>query len=237
MGLHEMILIDAIPTPGTPNVLRSKHVVQAIYEAGIKLAEKPISRNGLVPRLFATLELDQRPIAFMKWQHRPIRGATNTSGGSGDDTVDVARPGEAKISSLQISRRYDESGLIPFPGLPGVDIRWETFGEAIDIRQSFSCFLEALAECATHSPYEMDAYVNAVSLSGSVSLNMHGTGFDKNDYPLPWGQMMQTLTAVWSRVALIHRKSIDFFLEDDEQRMAAGFLQSFESRGSGIRVS
>lgn len=225
--MHEELLLDAIPTSRVPSALKSKHAVQAIYEAGIKLAAKPISRNDLVPRMFATLELDRRPIGFMKWQHESIRGATNTSGIIGDDTVDIARLGEATTSSLQISRRADETGLIPFPNFPSLKVRWETYGEVFHIRESFSCFLEALADAATHGVFEIDAFVNAVSLSGTVSLNMHDTAIDNNVDPLAWGQLMQTLWLVWQNVVLLHFKSINFFLEHNGKRMAAGFLQSF----------
>lgn len=232
MGLHvrstrEELRLDALSTSRAPTILKGKHAVQAVYEAGIEMAKKPISTEDLVPRMFATLELDRRPIGFMKWQHETIRGATNTSGIIGHDTVDIARLEGATTSSLQISRRADESGLIPFPRFPSLKVRWETFGEMFHIRESYSCFLGALADAATHGVFETDAYVNAVSLSGNVGLNMHAMK-DNNDIdPLAWGQLMQTLWLVWHHVVLLHFKSINFSLEHNGVRMAAGFLQLF----------
>lgn len=225
-AMREELVLEPISPPGAPSALQSKHAVQAILEAGNQLAAKGISSFGLVPRMFATLELHGRPIGFMKWQHRTSRGATSTSGIIGDETVDIARLGEATTSSLQISRRADQTGVIPFPRRPEKKIHYEISETAIPVSEMFSCFLAALANAATHDMLERDAYVNAVSVSGTVSLNMHGDTIVPENPPL-WYDLMETFYLLWDHVVLVRSASFEFFLEWDGLRLGEGFVMMF----------
>ncbi|CAD6568597.1 MAG: hypothetical protein ASARMPRED_001872 [Alectoria sarmentosa] len=212
-----------------------KHAVQAIYEAGIALAVKPITRRGYVPRLYAGLFLQNRQIGFMKWQHkqRAVAGATNGT----VDLVDVVN----STSTLQLmhvdgptSLQVDMGDIVD-PRDSQFKITYEVCDKDAHLPETFSAFLDAIATAATYDEFATGAFVNAASVSGDIALNVHGSDVDSS---LSWRRLVRTLTLLWENIIMDHNfKELDFEIFYAGRKIGEGFIMNLTAPRTSMAFS
>lgn len=210
--------------PERTRLFQVKYGVRAIYEAGIALAAKPITRRGYVPRLYAGLFLQNRQIGFMKWQHkqRTVAGAANGT----VDLVDVVN----STSTLQLmhvdgptSLQVDKGDIVD-PKDSKFKITYEVCDKDAHLPETFSAFLDAMATAATYDEFATGAFVNAVSVSGDIALNVHGSDVDSS---FSWRRLVRTLTLLWENVVMDHKfNELDFEVFYAGRKIGEGFIMN-----------
>ncbi|CAF9926346.1 MAG: hypothetical protein ALECFALPRED_003423 [Alectoria fallacina] len=171
-----------------------KHAVQVIYEAVTALAAKPIIRRGYVPRLYAGLFLQNRQIGFMKWQHRQ-----NVVAGAANGTVDLVNVVNS-TSTLQLmhvdgpTSLQVDTGDIVDPKDSKFKITYEVCDKDAHLPETFTAFLDAMVTAATYDDTATGVFINALSVSGDVALNVHGAAVGSS---LNWAQLVRTTGPSW----------------------------------------
>ena len=226
-GSDEEVLLS--PYPRGTRRLQVKHGVQAIYEAGFALAEKPIERSGHAPRLYAGLFVQNQQIGFMKWQRKTFPLASTST-----KSIDMAnlttrlqpRQGAEQTHSLR------KTGTIVDPSNRKFTIKYKVSEQDIYYPEIFSTFLDALATAAPNDKSATDAYVNAVSHTGDTVMNIHGTGPRST---LTWLRLIEIVTALWSRIYQDHaHKEWDFTMFYDGVKFGEGWIMSIKAPSTSL---
>ena len=223
---QEEILFTPVYVPGQDHHVQSKHVVQAIYDAGVAVAARPITRAGYVSRMVAGLFLEGQVVGFLKWQHKELAVSGGTNGTLRLPRAVGPTTGASQlVPSVQLQAAASlktGTGAIVFPHDPRYLLTYEVEGKDANLPDVFTAFLEALADAA---PYDLDvigAAVNTVGVSGNLALNMHGNGLVSK---LSWGNIVDTLQILWEDVILDENlKEIDWELSYDGVNIGAGFI-------------
>ena len=208
---QERIVLKPWPS-GSPSQLLTKHGVIALYEAGLALAALPVTRRGYAPRLYAGLFLQNQQIGYLKWFHNTL-GLGNASNST--STLQLLR-------SDKSTGIGDDSGTIVDPEDRKLKVMWRLGDRVVGLSDIFSAFLEAMATAAANDASAFGAHINAVSVSGGVALNVHGT----DDSKLCWSALTTSLALIWSRV-IAQRQSnmeLDFEVYYDEEMIGRGFI-------------
>ena len=218
------------PWPEIAGQLQIKHAVQALYEAGNAVAVIPETRQNYVPRLYAGLFFENRQIGFMKWQPIPtsIAGEANNT----LSPIDAATSTSA-LRLFHIDKPTglrDDTGVLVDKNDSRFKVKYMLFDRPASLRETFTAFLDAMAIAAPKEATKAGAFVNAVSVSGVVALNMHGTGYHSL---LSWKLIVRTLLLLWEHGDFANE--IDFEMAYDGIRIGEGFILNMPaSRTSGF---
>lgn len=233
---HEELIISRLGDSERTGGLRFKHVVQAVYEAGNALAAIPITRPGHVPRLYAGLFLQNRPIGLMRWQHerRGVAGGANSSVGLSTHINSTNSVSDLyAVNSTNTLRLEDgfepagvgdrgSTGVIPLARDSRYKITYHILEQGVHLTQTFTAFLDAFAEAAPNDYDAVGAFVNGVSVSGEIAVNMHGTTVPSR---LTWWKLVETLGTLWSKVIRNHNYcELDWELSYNGVKLGEGFL-------------
>ncbi len=230
---QEELIISRLSSTGG---LRHKHVVQAIYEAGNALAAIP--STNYVSRLYAGLFLQNRPIGLMKWQHerRGVAGEANSSVGLStyiNSTDSLSVPNDVNLTnSLRLEDGFEPAGVegggpgttgtIPSPRDSRYVITYHILEQTVHLAQIFTAFLDAFAEAAPNDYEAVGAFVNGVSVSGEIAVNMHGTTTPSR---LTWLKLIETFGSLYSKVIRNHNYyELDWELSYEGVKIGEGFL-------------
>ena len=240
---HEELIISRLGASGSTGGLRFKHVIQAIYEAGNALAAIPITRAGHVPRLYAGLFLQNRPIGLMKWQHerRGVAGEANSSVGLSTYINSTDSLGVLHDVNLTNALRLEDglepagvggggrgsTGTIPFPRDSRYVLTYHILEQDVHLAQTFTAFLDAFAEAAPNDYEAVGAFVNGVGVSGDIAVNMHGTTIPSR---LTWWKLIETFGTLWSKVIRNYNYyDLDWELSYEGVKIGEGFLFNISS--------
>lgn len=224
----EEVRISPLPVAGTIGYLQRKHAVQAVYEGAYALVERNLIRRGYVPRLYAGLFLHDQPIGLMKWQviSRSLSDKANTTA-----TLNPADNATTSLTPAQRSgparRLLARSGSFPLRPDPRYKVTYHVYDTDVYLPQTWVAFLEAIAAASAHDWLAEGAYVNAVSPSGDVAVNMHGTGYPSG---LNWDHLVHTLLGLWDEMVASHdHKEWDWQLSFEGRQIGEGFIFKLES--------
>ena len=229
-------LLTISPWPRGTNGLQVKHAVQAVYQAGVALATKPITVPGNVPKLYAGIFLQNQQIGFLKWQHRRYLTAAGEMNGT-VSLIDAAN----LTSAAQLSRgdeptRLRESqGTIINPRDPKLKITYTVSDEYASLPETLTAFLDALATAATNEALSSGAFVNAASISGDIALNVHRTSMPST---FTWIHLITTLLLLWRDIVEKHYfNDIDFVIWYDESEIAQGYIWNITAPRTNVASS
>lgn len=246
---HEEFTITRLDHSGRARGLRFKHVVQAIYEAGNALAAVPSSRLGYVPRLYAGLFLQNRLIGLMRWQHERggVAGEANSSVGL---SIHVNSTNSSKAlydvnlrNALQLEDGFEpvgvggrgSTGTIPLPRDSRYEITYHILEQDVHLTQTFTAFLDAFAEAAPNDRDAVGAFVNGVSVSGEIAVNMHGTTIPSR---LTWMKLVETFGILWRQVVRGQNYyELDWELSYDGVKIGEGFLLNITLPRNNLALS
>ena len=233
---HEELIISRLGASDRTGGLRFKHIVQAIYEAGNALAAIPRTRLGHVPRLYAGLFLQNRPIGLMRWQHERsgVAGEANSSMGLSTHINPTNSLNLFYDVNLKNAQRLEDgfepagvgdrgsTGIIPLPREPRYEITYHVLKQDVHLTQTFTAFLNVFAEAAPNDYEAVGAFVNGVSVSGEIAVNMHGTTTPSR---LTWIKLVETFGILWRQVIRAHNYyELDWELSYDGVKIGEGFL-------------
>ena len=214
--------IQVIPWPQPSPQFQGKHVIQAIYDAGMALAAKPITRLGYAPRMYAGLFLENRQVGFLKWQPKqnsvadaPSSSSTSLINAVNSTSTLLLAHGDG-LTEVQ-----ESSGVIVDPRDSKFKIKCKFFEEDIYSTEVFSAFLDAMATAVRSDMTVPGAYVNSPSISGTAALNVHEV-----ISPLSWSRLIRTLTLLWEELLRHISTDVDFEMFYDESKIGEGFLMS-----------
>lgn len=238
-GPDSKVELIIAPWPDTSSrLLLVRHGVVGLYQAGYALAKIPVPANGLLPRLYSGLFLQNKQIGYLKFV--PMSQLPESEVNS---TSSLANTGNS-TSTLQY--RVDdepwsvkgESGTIVDPLDSNYRYNYQLGNVRVNIQESFSVFLEAMATAASHSFDEDDAVINAVSVSGDVALNLHGFS-SLHSLPFPWGAVPRVLSLLWTHVIEEggHFVDMDFELVLDGEIFGKGFMMSTHPTRASVTSS
>ena len=214
--------IQVVPWPAASPQFQGKHAAQAVYDAGMALAAKPVTRPEYTPRMYAGLFIDNQQVGFLKWQLKQ-----NLVAGVPNSTVSLINA----VNSTSTRLLAGGDGLAVVQGVSGVitdpkdskfTVKYDIWGKHIDIVELFSAFLDAMATAARPDIAATGAYVNSVSISGTAALNVHQVMS-----PLSWSRLIRTLTLLWELLAPRNKDDeIEFEMFYDGRIIGGGFLMS-----------
>ena len=214
--------IQVAPWPPSSPQFQGKHAIQAVYDAGMALAAKPVTRPGFTPTMYAGMFIDSQQVGFLKWQLKrdPVAAVPN----SRVSLINNASSNGTRLLAYGdgVTRVQDTSGVIKDPKDSRFTIKYSIWGKHIDIVEIFSAFLDAMATAARPDMTASGAHVNAVSISGTAALNVHEV-FS----PLSWSRLIRTLALLW--ILLVpenNGREMDFELFYDGKWIGQGFLMS-----------
>lgn len=243
---HEELIISRLGASDRTGGLRFKHIVQAIYEAGNALAAIPGTRLGYVPRLYAGLFLQNRPIGLMKWQHARsgVAGEANSSVGLSTHINSTNSSSVLHDVNLKSAQRLEHvfepagvggrgsTGTIPLPRESRYEITYRVLEQDVHLTQTFTAFLDAFAEAAPNDYDAVGAFVNGVSVSGEIAVNMHGTTIPSR---LTWIKLIETFGILWRQVIRGHNYyELEWELSYDGVKIGEGFLFNITFPGSTL---
>ena len=219
-----------VPWPAASPQFQGKHALQAVYDAGMALAAKPVTRPGFTPKMYAGLFIDNEQVGFLKWQLKqsPVAGVLNSS----VSLVDAANSTSTRLLAHGdgMTGVQDESGVMTDPKDPKFSVKYSIWGKHIDVVEIFSVFLDAMATAPRRDMTATGAHVNAVSILGTAALNVH-----QELAPLSWLQLMRTLTLLWEVLARGNRdQEVDFEMFYDGRFVGQGWLMSMLSNTSTV---
>lgn len=227
-GPNSEVELIIAPWPDTSSrLLLVQHGVVGLYQAGYALAKIPVPAKGLLPRLYSGLFLQNKQLGYLKFV--PMSQLPESQVNS---TSSLANTGNS-TSALQF--RFDDgpwsvkdkSGTIVDPLDSSYRYNYQLGNVRVNIQDSFSAFLEAMATAASHDFDEADAVINAVSVSGDVALNLHGSSY-LHSLPFPWGAVPRVLSLLWTYVIEEggHFVEMDFELVADGEIFGKGFMMN-----------
>lgn len=204
-----------------------QHGVVGLYQAGYALAKIPVPANGLLPRLYSGLFLQNKQIGYLKFvpmSQLPESEVNSTS--SRKNTGNSTSALQFRFDDGPWSIK-DQSGTIVDPLDSSYRYNYQLGNVRVDIQESFSVFLEAMATAASHDFDETDAVINAVSVSGDIALNLHGSS-PSHSLPFPWGAVPRVLNLLWTNVIEEggHFVEMDFQLVSDGETFGEGFMMN-----------
>lgn len=219
----EQIVLKPWPS-GSPSRLLTKHGVVALYEAGVALAAKPVTRPGFVPRLYAGLFVRDEQVGYLKW----FLGTSTTLSGGNASSLTRTLQSLHSDGSVGVGD-YHFSGTIVDPADSRFKVMWRIGDKHVDLPDIFSAFLEAMATAASNDASAFGAVVNAVGVSGDVALNVHGVSNDPSK--LRWSALTTSLALLWSRVVTQRESNmeLDFELYYDGGIIGRGFITNITS--------
>lgn len=146
--------------------LQVKHTILAVYEGGVALAARPITRRGQVPGQFGGLYLQNQLVGLMKWQHKTYSvavEATNTVGliNAVNSTATLRLVHSGEPTSLN-----ESTGVIVDSRDTRYEIAYSVLNEDAAFSDTFSAFLEVMATAVPHDPFATGAFINVVRVSG-----------------------------------------------------------------------
>lgn len=207
------------PWPETARQLQAKHAVQAIYEAGSAVAVIPMTTQQYVPKLYAGLFLESRQIGFMKWHPKPTSMA-----GDANNTFN-AMNATTSTTVLDLVRGDESTGLRDNTGTL-VDkhdskfmVTYKLSDRPAYYRETFTAVLDAMVIAAPNEATHTGAFVNYVSVSGDVTLNVHGT---RTPSLLSWKLMVRTFVLLWEDGDC--GNEVDFEMLYDGIKIGEGFI-------------
>ena len=200
---REMLVIS--PWPQGSSSLLVKHAVVALYKAGTALAEKALKKRGFVPRLYAGLFLQNQQIGYLKWLHKSSSlGSEVNRTLSLIDASNSTAALQVTHSSQPISGLVQGTRKIRYPDDSKFVATYELGDRQAPLPDIFSALLEAFADAAPHDNSAVGAYVNGISISGNVVVNVHGPD------TLSWEHLVRALFVLWEIIAQNHPVDIDF---------------------------
>ena len=226
---HHRSDIMVSPWPPKSPTFQGRHAIQAIYDAGMALAAKPVTRPGFTPRMYAGMFIDNQQVGFLKWQLKDPEAAVPNSTVSLINTANSASTrllarGDA-VNGIQ-----DVSGVITDPRDSKFTVKYDIWGKHIDEVEIFTAFLDAIATAARSDMTATGAYVNSASISGTAALNVHQVLA-----PLSWLHLLRTLTLLWELLAAGNRDhEIDFEMFYDGKTIGQGFLVSLALSNTSV---
>ena len=138
----------------------------------------------------------------------------------------LTNPVDATHSTHALQLPHESTtGVIPFEEDGSYQVRYRVGNRIVYLTDSFSAYLEALADAAAQNdPLKAEVFINAVSATGNVALNMHGVGEGRAG--LTWSMLVKTLEIVWRELIInLHSfKEIDFELEHNGVKIGEGFI-------------
>ena len=218
---EEQVTLAPIVVHGHSRI-QTKHVVQAINEAGKALAARPITRPGYVSRMVAGLYLQNEVVGFLKLQHED-----STVLSAANDTLrlpdDVGSTGTLQLAQdVRPAALNERSGEFVFPNNPRYILQYHVENKRAPLQDIFTAFLEAMADAAPYDVDAVEAHVTSIGVSGNFALNMHGTIQPSR---LSWGNIIDTLKYLWEKVLSKHNfNEIEWSLSYDGVNIGAGFM-------------
>ena len=215
--------IQVVPWPAASPQFQGKHAVQAIYDAGMALAAKPVTRPEYTPKMYAGLFIDNQQVGYLKWHPRQnlvadVPNSTVSLINAVNSTSTGLLAGGDGLAGVQ-----DDSGVIRDPKDSRFTIKYSIWGKHIETVEIFSVFLDAMATAARPDmTTATGAHVNSASISGTAALNVHQVLS-----PLSWSRLIRTLTLLWEMLARGGKdQEIDFEMWYDGKFIGQGFLMS-----------
>ena len=214
--------IQVAPWPPASPKFQGKHAIQALYDAGMALAAKPVTRPGYTPTMYAGMFIDNQQVGFLKWKLKqdPVAAVPNS-------TVSLINTANSTSTELLahgdgVTGVQDDSGVITDPRDSNFTVKYSTGGKQIDIVEIFSAFLDAMATAARSDITTTGAHVTSASISGTAALNVHQVLS-----PLSWTHLIRTLALLWGLLSPGNRdREIDFEMFYDGKFIGQGSLMS-----------
>ena len=114
------------------------------------------------------------------------------------------------------------TGIIPLPRERRYQIAYHGLEQDVGLTQTFTAFLDTFAEAAPNDYDAVGAFVNGVSVSGEIAVNMHGTTIPSR---LTWIKLIETFGITWKQVIRGHNYyELEWKLSYDGAKIGEGFL-------------
>lgn len=220
------------PWPEIAGQLQIKHAAQVLYEAGNAVAVIPETRQNYVPRLYAGLFFENRQIGFMKWQPIPTSIAGKANNALSPINATASTSALRLFHTDKPTGLRDDTGVLVDKNDSRFKVKYMLFDRPTSLRETFTAFLDAMAIAAPNEATDAGAFVNAVSVSGVVALNMHGTGYHSL---LSWKLIVRTLLLLWEHGDFANE--IDFEMAYDGIRIGEGFILNMPASRTSVASS
>ena len=209
--------VRVVPWPHSSPQFQGKHVIQAIYDAGMAMAAKFVVKQHYVPSMYAGLFINNRQVGFLKFQLIQTAGTPNS-------TVSLINAVDSTSTLLLghgdgLTGIQDEHGEITDKEDSNFTIKYNKLGQRIEYMEIFSLFLSAMATAARSDMTATDAYINSASRLGTAALNVHETNSG-----LSWSRLMRTLALIWE--ADYYTGDLDFEIFYNGSSIGEGFVMS-----------
>ena len=229
------LVVSAWPETSSPGLL-VKHGVVGLYQAGMKMALAPITKYHL-PKLYVTLSLQGRQVGYLKYA--PIAPSLGSEVNSTMSLVNAGNSTSALPFRLDDEpRRNVEDGyqILVDPLDKRYTYGYELKGGRVYLGDSFSVFLETMALVGPYPDTDVGDYVNAVSASGEVAVNVHQVGSHSE---FTWGAIPRLFYLVWSR-AIVRELlfvEMDFKWFFEGELIGQGFMMNISAAQARLASS